>query len=133
MFFEIFQYSFMLRAFQAGIVVALLAPLVGVFLVLRRYSLIADTLAHVSLAGVALGFLLGFQPIITALGAVLLASLGVEKLRGSKVIYGDAALAVFLSGSLALALLFLSLANGFNVNIFKYLFGSILTVRKQLQ
>src|SRR5437762_8468237 len=63
----IFQYGFVLRAIEAGIIVAFLAPLIGTFLVLRRYSLIADTLAHVSLAGVALGLLLGFSPIYTAL------------------------------------------------------------------
>src|SRR3989344_3160439 len=130
MFFEILQYGFIIRALEAGVVVALIAPFIGIFLVLRRYSLIADTLSHVSLAGVALGLLFGINPIITAIVATILASLGIEKLRTSKKIYGESALAIFLSGSLALAIVLLSLAHGFNANLFGYLFGSILTVAK---
>lgn len=125
---NIFQYDFMVRAFAAGIIVAVIAPLIGIFLVLRRYSLIADTLAHVSLAGIALGLLLKINPALLALGAAVLASLGIERLRTSKKIYGESALALFLSGSLALAVVILSLARGFNANLFNYLFGSIVTV-----
>ena len=128
MIFDILQYSFALRAFEAGVIIAIIAPLIGIFLVLRRFSLIADTLSHVSLAGVAVGFLLGINPIITALIATVLASLGVEKLRVSRKVYGESALALFLSGSLALAVVILSLAKGFNNNLFNYLFGSIVTV-----
>ena len=65
---EIFQYGFMVRAFEAGLLVAVIAPLIGIFLVLRRYSLIADTLAHVSLLGVALGLLFKVPPLLTAFG-----------------------------------------------------------------
>ena len=108
--------------------VALVAPLIGIFLVLRRYSLIADTLSHVSLAGIALGLLLGINPALAALGTTVLASLGIEKLRTSKRVYGESALALFLSGSLALAVVLLSLAKGFNAGLFNYLFGSIVTV-----
>lgn len=107
---------------------ALIAPLIGIFLVLRRYSLIADTLSHVSLAGIAIGLLLGINPIFTALGASVLASLGIERLRTKSKIYGESALALFLSGSLALAVVLLSLAHGFNSSLFNYLFGSIVTV-----
>jgi zinc transport system permease protein len=64
---EIFQYSFILRGLEAGIIVAFIAPLIGIFLVLRRYSLIADTLSHISLAGVAMAFLFGWSPIITTI------------------------------------------------------------------
>ena len=95
---------------------------------MRRYSLIADTLSHVSLAGIAIGLFFGINPIITALIAALLASLGIEKLRVSKKVFGESALALFMSGSLALAIIILSLANGFNANLFGYLFGSIVTV-----
>jgi zinc transport system permease protein len=128
MFFEILQYNFMTRGLEAGIIVAVIAPLVGIFLVLRRYSLIADTLAHVSLAGIAIGALLGINPMITSLSATVLASLGIERLRNSKKVPGESALAIFLSGSLALAIVLLSLARGINTNLFNYLFGSILTV-----
>lgn len=118
----------MVRGLEAGIVVAIIAPLIGIFLVLRRYSLIADTLAHVSLAGIAIGLLLGISPVLTALGATVIASLGIERLRISKKVYGESALALFLSGSLALAIVILSLGHGFNTNLFNYLFGSIVTV-----
>src|SRR5438876_7719130 len=104
MFLDIFQYSFIIRGLEAGIIVAVIAPLIGIFLVLRRYSLIADTLAHVSLAGVAFGLLFKLNPIITAIIASTVASVGIERLRISKKVYGESALAIFLSGSLALAI-----------------------------
>ncbi|MDO8486226.1 MAG: metal ABC transporter permease [Candidatus Staskawiczbacteria bacterium] len=128
MFLDIFQYGFIVRGLEAGVIIAIIAPLIGIFLVLRRYSLIADTLSHVSLAGIALGLLLGINPVLTALGTTIVASLGIEKLRNSKKVYGESALAIFLSGSLALAIVLLSLAHGFNSNLFNYLFGSIVTV-----
>ena len=127
---EIFHYSFMIRAFEAGIIVGLICPLIGIFLVLRRYSLMADTLAHVSLAGVAIGLITKINPIITALITSVIASIAIEKLRESKKVYGESALAIFLSGSLALAIVLISLAKGFNVDLFSYLFGSITTVRE---
>lgn len=118
----------MVRGLEAGIIVALIAPLIGIFLVLKRYSLIADTLSHVSLAGIAIGLLFGINPIFTAIAATIVSSLGIEHLRTSKKIYGESALALFLSGSLALAVVLLSFGNGFNANLFSYLFGSIVTV-----
>jgi len=125
---EIFQYSFILRGLEAGIIVAFIAPLIGIFLVLRRYSLIADTLSHISLAGVAMAFLFGWNPIITTIGVTTLSSVGIERLRNTKHIYGESALALFLSGGLALATVLLSLGKGFNSNLLNYLFGSIVTV-----
>lgn len=125
---DLLQYSFVLRGLEAGVIVAIIAPLIGIFLVLRRYSLIADTLAHVSLAGVALGFFFNLNPVITALGVTVASSFGIEKLRMSRRVYGESALALFLSGSLALATIVLSLGHGFTSNLFNYLFGSIVTV-----
>ncbi|MCK9352284.1 MAG: metal ABC transporter permease [Candidatus Paceibacterota bacterium] len=125
---NIFQYSFMVRGLEAGIIVALIAPAIGIFLVLRRYSLIADTLAHVSLAGIALGLLLGINPIYGAIGVTALSTVGIERLRSTNKVYGESSLALFLSGSLAFAVILLSLANGFNTGLFSYLFGSIVTV-----
>ncbi len=125
---NLFQYTFILHGLSAGIIVAIIAPLVGIFLVLKRYSLIADALAHISLAGIAIGLFTGINPVFTGLGATVLGSLGVERLRMSKSIHGESALALFLSGSLALAIVLLSLARGFNTNLFSYLFGSIVTV-----
>ncbi|KKT29188.1 MAG: ABC-3 protein [Candidatus Collierbacteria bacterium GW2011_GWC2_44_18] len=128
--FELFQYSFAVRGFEAGIIIGLIAPLIGIFLVLRRYSLIADTLAHVSLAGIAIGFLLKINPILTAMVSTVLSSVVIERLRSSKKVYGESALAIFLSGSLALAVVLISLAHGFNVGLLNYLFGSIVTVKQ---
>ncbi|MBI5077789.1 MAG: metal ABC transporter permease [Candidatus Yonathbacteria bacterium] len=125
---EIFQYDFMIRAFEAGIAIGIVAPLIGMFLVVRRYSLMADTLAHVSFAGVAIGLFLKINPIFSAIGLSVLASFGIESLRNSRRIFGESVLALFLSGSLAIAVIILSLAKGFNANLFSYLFGSISTV-----
>ena len=125
---EFLQYGFMIRALIAGLAVGAICPAIGLFLVLRRLSLIADTLAHVSLAGVALGLLLGFSPTLGALGVALLGAVGIEKLRASGRLPGEAALALFLSGGFAVAVVLLSLARGFNADLFAYLFGSLLTV-----
>ncbi len=127
---DIFQYSFIIRGFQAGIIIALIAPFIGIFLVLRRYSLIADTLAHISLAGVAIGLLLNINPIITAITSSVVSSVAIERLRISKKVYGESALALFLSGSLALAIVLISAAHGFSIDLFNYLFGSIVTVKE---
>lgn len=125
----ILQYSFIERGLIAGLIIAIIAPLIGIFLVLRRYSLIADTLSHVSFAGVALGFLLGINPVITAILASVLSSVIIEKLRKTQRVYGESALSLFLSGSLAVAIVLISLHHGFNANLSNYLFGSILTVQ----
>ncbi|OGH92092.1 MAG: metal ABC transporter permease [Candidatus Magasanikbacteria bacterium RIFOXYD2_FULL_39_9] len=125
---EIFQYDFMLRAFVAGFIISILAPSIGIFLVVKRYSLLTDTLSHVSLVGVALGLLAGINPIITAIGVSVVAALGMEKLRHAKKIFGESILTLFLSGGLALSLIIFGLSRGLNVNIFTYLFGSITTV-----
>jgi zinc transport system permease protein len=127
---EILQYGFVVRGLEAGIIIALVAPLIGMFLVLRRYSLIADTLSHVSLAGVAVGLLLGVNPILTAIAAAAVSSVAIERLRTTRRVYGESALAIFLSGSLAVAVVLIGLAHGFNVDLFNYLFGSIVTVKQ---
>jgi len=127
---DLFSYSFILRGFEAGIIIAIIAPLIGIFLVLRRYSLIADTLSHVSLAGVAIGLLIKINPLITAIAAAVISSVLIERLRLSKRVYGESALSIFLSGSLALAIVLISISGGFSVDLFNYLFGSIVTVKQ---
>lgn len=126
---NLFQYTFVVRGLEAGLLIAIIAPLIGMFLVMRRYAMIADTLSHVSLAGVAVGLLLGMNPLVTAIVASALGAVAMERLRAAKRVYGDTALSLFLSGSLALALILISVAHGFNANLFAYLFGSILTVK----
>ena len=125
---EFLQFGFMQRAFATGAVTAVICPLIGIFLVPRRLSLIADTLAHVALAGVAVGLLLGASPILGALVVTVGGALGMERLRARGALQGDAALAVFLSGGFAVAVVLISLAQGFNADLFAILFGSILTV-----
>ncbi|OGP13449.1 MAG: metal ABC transporter permease [Deltaproteobacteria bacterium GWA2_55_10] len=125
---EIFQLDFMLRAFAAGILISIIVPLIGVFLVVRRYSLMADTLAHVSLVGVAIGILTNSQPVVSAVAASTLAAVAIEKLRAVKTLFAESILAIFLSGSLAVAVVIMSLAKGLNVSLLSYLFGSISTI-----
>ncbi len=128
--FDLFNYSFIIRGFEAGLIIGIIAPIIGIFLVLRRYSLIADTLSHVSLAGVAIGLLLAINPLITAIIAAVASSVAIERLRSSKKVFGESALSIFLSGSLALAIVLISLGHGFGVDLLSYLFGSITTVRQ---
>ena len=125
---EIFQYDFMIRAFIAGLIIAVIAPTIGAFLVFRRYSYMADTLGHVSLLGVVLGVLAGFPPLVGALGVSLLFSLGIDTLRQNKKLFGESILSLFLSGSLALALVLASFQKGFTGDFMSLLFGSITTV-----
>jgi zinc transport system permease protein len=125
---EFLEYGFMHRAFVAGAVTAVICPAIGVFLIPRRLSLIADTLAHVALAGVALALFLGVSPVFGALVVTLTGAIGIERLRTRSAFHGDVALAVFLSGGFALAVVLISLARGFNADLFAILFGSILTV-----
>ena len=87
---EFLQFGFMQRAFAAGVVMAVVCPLIGVFLVPRRLSLIADTLAHVALAGVAVGLLVGSSPILGALVVTVVGALGMERLRSHGRLQGDA-------------------------------------------
>ena len=126
---EIFNYSFMIRAFLAGGLIGIIAPVIGTFLVAKRYSLMADSLAHVSLAGVALGLLLGIYPVYSAIAVSILTAVVIEKLRTKRGVSGEVALAMFLSGGLAVAIVLLGLGKGFNVDLFSYLFGSITTVK----
>lgn len=127
-FFALFQFDFILRSFEAGILLAFIAPIVGIFLVVRRYSLLADALAHVSLLGVALAVFFKIPIFIGALCTSLLAAIGIEHLRRDRRVLGEAIIALFLSSSLALSVVIMSLSNGMNMNLLSYLFGSLATV-----
>lgn len=126
---EIFDYTFMQRAFLAGIAVGIIAPLIGTFLVAKRYSLIADSLAHVSLAGVGFGLFLGLSPVLGALAIALAVAFFIERLRSQGRLPGEVALAMFMSSGLAVAIILMSVAGRVNVDLFSYLFGSITTVQ----
>jgi len=128
---EIFQYDFMVNAFLAGIIIAILASVSGSFIVLRRYAMLTETLAHVALVGVAIGMVTGQNPIWVAVVVSVLSAWLIEYLRSYLGLYSDSILAIFLSGSLALAVVIVSVAGSFNASLFSYLFGSILSVTNE--
>ncbi|MDI6601045.1 MAG: metal ABC transporter permease [Thermoanaerobacteraceae bacterium] len=125
---DILSYAFMQRAFAAGIMIAIICSIIGTFIVLRRMSMIGDALSHVSLSGVAAGMLLGFYPFLGALVMSALAALFIEFLRNYFKKYAEISLAVVMSGGIGLATILISLGRAFNVDIFSYLFGSIVAV-----
>lgn len=126
--FTMLQYTFMQRAFLAGTMIGIFCPLVGVFLVLRRHALVGDAFAHAALTGIAAGLVLKYQPIYTALLTAILAALGVEYLRRHYRGYAELAIALVLSGSIAVAGILLSLGKPFGGDLHGYLFGSIIAI-----
>jgi zinc transport system permease protein len=129
MVLEILEFGFMQRALIAGVAVAITASVIGLFLVLRRNSLFGDALSHVAFGGIAVGLVANIYPLWTGVAFSVLGALGITKLRQSARIPADATVALLLGGGLALGLLLSSLApSGTPINIFSYLFGSILVV-----
>jgi zinc transport system permease protein len=133
MVFEILQYSFMQRALLSGVVVAVTCSVVGLFLVLRRQSLFGDALSHAAFGGIAVGLFTSVYPLWSALVISVLAALGITKLRQSTKIPPDAAVAVMLSSGLAMGIVLIGLAGGFNLDLESFLFGSILLISMQDQ
>lgn len=128
---EILSYGFIQRALITGVLIAVLCAILGVFLVLRRLSLIGDGLAHVTFGSVAVALLLRTSPAyvtIAAIPLVLLSSLGILKLSEKARVYGDAAIGIVSSCGIAIGILLASVAGGFNVDLFSYLFGNILSI-----
>lgn len=126
--FEILSYGFMQRALVSGIAIALMCSVIGMFLVLRRYSLFGDALAHAAFGGIAAGLFFGIYPLWTAFAVSISSALGLTKIRQRFQISGDATVAILLSSGLAMGVILISLAGGFTVDIFSFLFGSILLV-----
>jgi zinc transport system permease protein len=122
--------EFMRLAFAAGAIVGLLAPAVGFFLVQRQLSLIGDGIGHVAFAGVAAGYLLGLPPVLTALVASIGGAGAIEWLRARKNTAGDQALALVFYTGIAAGVVLISMAGALNVNLFGFLFGSILTTTR---
>ncbi|AYG01200.1 metal ABC transporter permease [Lactococcus allomyrinae] len=126
---DLLNYDFMRNALLAATAISVFSPLLGVFLVLRRQSLLSDTLSHVSLAGVAFGVLLSWSPTVTTLIMVVIAAVFLEYLRTIYRNYMEIATAILMSAGLAIALLILNSAKGAtNVSLEQYLFGSIITI-----
>ncbi|MBM7854118.1 zinc transport system permease protein [Desulfohalotomaculum tongense] len=122
---EIFQYGFMQKAFIIGLVVAIICPLIGLFIVLRRMSLIADALSHISLAGVAAGLLSGSNPVLSASLFAVGGGVLIENLRRRYKGYSELSIAIMLSSGVALAAILLGIGKDLNANLLTYLFGSI--------
>ncbi len=128
MSFEILTFGFMQRGIIAGASIAILCSVVGLFLVLRRYSLFGDAIAHSSFGGIAVGLLAGVYPLWTAYGVSLASALIITRIKDRFKISGDATVAILLSSGIAVGLVLISLSGGFTLDIFSFLFGSILLV-----
>jgi zinc transport system permease protein len=127
-----FDLRFMQLALLAGLVVGASAPLIGVFLVQKRMSLIGDGIGHLAFAGVTAGLLVeewtGISPVWTALAVAVVGAVGIEGLRRRGKTSGDLALALFFYGAIALGVVLAGLSSSLNATILSFLFGSILTV-----
>ncbi|MGM0396595.1 MAG: metal ABC transporter permease [Bacillota bacterium] len=127
---ESMELAFMQRAIIVGTAIALSSALLGIFLVLKKYSMIGDGLAHVSFATVAIALMLGASPLLVSIPIVTVASVFIMQLNEKAGIHGDAAIGLVSSFSVALGVLIASVAGGFNVDLFSYLFGSILAIKE---
>ena len=131
MILEALSYGFMQKALIAGIAVGLICSFMGTFLVLRRYSLFGDGIAHVAFGGISVGLFLGVFPLWTAFIVSIFGGLGLQKLRQSTKISGDSAVAVVLVSGLAVGVILVSASGGFSVDLFSFLFGSILLISNE--
>ncbi|WP_207368167.1 metal ABC transporter permease [Heyndrickxia coagulans] len=134
----LFHYHFLQNTFLAGILIGLIAPLIGSFIVVRRLSLIADALSHVTLSGIAislflsskLSILAGLNPLYIGTGFSVLGSVLIERLRGVYRHYEELAIPIIMSGGIGIGLIFISVAGGYNVDLMNYLFGSVSAVSR---
>ncbi len=122
------QYAFIQKAFFAGSFVAVVCSALGLFLVLRKISLIGDGLSHVSFGAIALGLFFGVYPFYVAIPVVMIASLAILKISEKAKIYGDSAIGIVSAVGIALGVILASISSGFNVDLFSYLFGNILAI-----
>ncbi|MGG1880605.1 metal ABC transporter permease [Paenibacillus cisolokensis] len=121
-------YEFMQRAFIAGGLIGIIGPVLGLFLMLRRQALMADTLSHVSLAGVALGSLMNLNPVLTGFVVAVLGALIIEQLRRVYRTYSEVPVAIMLTSGLAIAVVLMSFSPNLSKSFSAYLFGSIVAV-----
>lgn len=126
--FQFLNYEFIQRAYLAGSFVAATCAMLGLFLVLRKFSLIGDGLSHVSFGAIALGLFFGWYPFYVAIPIVMVSSYLILLLTERARLYGDAAIGIVSSFGIAGGVLLASLSQGFNVDLFSYLFGSILAI-----
>ena len=129
-FFELLNYGFVQRGIIAGTFIAVLCSVLGMFLVLRKLSLVGDGLAHVTFGSVAVGMLLKVYPFYVAIPLTVMSGVGILKLIQRTRMHGDAAIGVVSSAGVSIGVLVASLAGGFNVDLLSYLFGNILSISK---
>lgn len=128
---DIFHYTFMQRALLAGTIVGALCALVGVYVVLKGMSFIGAGISHASFGGVALGILLGLNPMITTVIFCMLTAFGIGMVSRKGEIKEDTAVGIFFSATMAFGVLLIGFLKGYNIDLFGYLFGSILAVTQQ--
>jgi len=127
MVLEFLMFKFGMRAFIGGLIVAVTCASLGVFIVLRRLSLISDGLGHVAFGGIALGFWTGIYPLYTAVASVIAGAFGIHAL-GRLRVSSDAAIAVLFSAGLAIGVVLISMAQSAPADLLSYLFGTILGI-----
>ncbi|HLR41925.1 MAG TPA: metal ABC transporter permease [Pseudogracilibacillus sp.] len=133
---DLLQFEFLRHTFLTGILIGIIAPLLGAFLVVRRLSLLADALSHVTLAGIAFGlfiekqFVIPLNALYSGMGFSIIGAILIEKLRSVYTAYQEIGIPIILSGGVGLSVIFISLANGFNTDLFNFLFGSVSAVSK---
>jgi len=127
---EMMAYPFLVRAVVVGIMVSLCAALLGVSLVLKRYSMIGDGLSHVGFAALAIATAMNAAPLKISIPVVLLSAFLLLRLSENSKIKGDAAIALISSGSLAVGVMVVSISTGMTVDVCNYMFGSILAMSK---
>ncbi|HPM85821.1 MAG: metal ABC transporter permease [Candidatus ainarchaeum sp.] len=126
---EMLTYPFMQKAFLTGILVAIACAALGTYLILKKFSLIGDGLAHIAFGGIATGLLFGITPFISSLIFALIGSISILKLKEKTAIHADTAIGIISHASLGLGIFIASIARGFNTDILSYLFGSILAIK----
>ena len=129
--FEMLSYPFMVRAFVVGILVALCSALLGVSLVLKRYSMIGDGLSHVGFGAMAVAAAANAAPLAVAIPVVIVAAVLLLRISGSSRIKGDAAIALISTSSLAIGVMVISMTTGMNTDVYNYMFGSILAMSQE--
>src|ERR671910_45246 len=125
---DIFSYGFIQRALFSGLIIAITCSVIGLFLVLKRQSLFGDAISHMAFGGIAIGTFLNIYPIWTAMGFSIVTALAIAKMRQSTKLPPDSMVAVMLSLGLGVGVTLVSLSDGFSVDLFSFLFGSILLV-----
>lgn len=128
--FSAFRYTFMVRALIVGIAIALSSSFIGSFLVLKKFSMIGHGLSHVAFAAVAIGLVTNTAPLIIAMPIVVLVAIFILKLNENAQLHGDAAIGLTATFAMALGTTLASVGGGFKVDLYSYLFGSILTIQQ---